>query len=119
MDSSTSPSVSGKYPKCSNDFNKMAMPWRFWSPRYRNTKSNSSGSSWNPSASSSRTYDDLKRGNSPSMQPPQHSGGGTTGYHFTGALLLDLKRLVGLIAASLPLAQTAPLVWHVCCQKNG
>jgi PAS domain-containing protein len=68
-----------------------------------NTKSNSPGPSWNPSASSSRTYDDLKRGYSPSMQPP-HSGGGTTGYHFTAVLLLDLKRLLGFIAASLLLA---------------
>ena len=38
------------------------------------------------------------------MQPP-HSGGGTTEYHFKGGLLLDFERLLGLIAASLPLAQ--------------
>jgi hypothetical protein len=40
------------------------------------------------------------------MQPPQ-SGGGTTEYHFKGSLLLDFARLLGVIAASLPLA----LIW--------
>jgi hypothetical protein len=41
----------------------------------------------------------------PSMQPP-NSGGGTTEYHFKGGSLLDLERLLGLIAASLLFSPT-------------
>jgi hypothetical protein len=69
----------------------------------------SSGPSWNASASSSCRYDDLKRGYSHSMQPPQ-SGGATTGYHFKASLSPDLERLLGVIAASLLLA---PIPWAI------
>ena len=40
---------------------------------------------------------------------PQQSVGGTPEYHFARNLLLDLERLLGLIAASLLLAQL-----HAC-----
>jgi hypothetical protein len=58
-----------------------------------------------PSASPSWRYGDLKRGYSPSMQPPL-SGGGKTEYHLKGGLVTRFwERLLGLIATSLPLAR--------------
>jgi len=52
------------------------------------------------------------------MQPP-HSGGGTTEYHCKGGLLLDLERLLGLIAASLPLALMGPVRLAAGVRKLG